>query len=374
MTTWPAPSTGRRPPTGTARVASYLWDFGDGGTSTSATPAHTYSAAGAFTVTLTVKDDKGATGTVSHTATATAPPVNQNPAAAFTSSCTDATCVFDGSGSADPDGTVATYAWDFGDGATGTGSTPSHTYATTGSYTVSLQVTDNAGGTGSVTHVVTATVPTPVVPVGFVGAAHSTPGSAKFKAAAIPAQTKAGDKLLLFLTTPSTVTWTGPTGVTGWTQVDSFVNGTVKSTLWQKTATSDDLGKTVRVDDPTGYRLGVLSVVAYTGVDPAAQLVAARQGDSATSSHVSPMLTVPAGSWVATYWSDKSSGTTQWTAPSGVAVRDTLTADPGATRFSALLVDSDGVVPAGSYGGLRATTNATSDKAVSWAVALTPKS
>ena len=57
--------------------------------------------------------------------------------------------------------------------------------------------------------------------------------------------------------------------MTGWTQVDSFVNGTIKSTLWQKTATSEDLGKTVRVDDPTGYRLGVLSVVAYTGVDPA---------------------------------------------------------------------------------------------------------
>ncbi len=134
--------------------------------------------------------------------------------------------------------------------------------------------------------------------------------------------------------------------------MDSFVNGTVKSTLWQKTATSDDLGKTVRVDDPSGYRLGVLSVVAYTGVDPAAAVVAARQGDSATATHVSPTLTAAAGSWVATYWSDKSSSTTQWTAPSGTTVRDSLTADPGSTRFSALLVDSGGAVPAGSYGGL----------------------
>ena len=209
------------------------------------------------------------------------------------------------------------YAWDYGDGTTGSGSSSSHTYGASGDYTVSLRVTDDAGATGSVTHTVTATVPKPVVPVGYVGAAHSTPGSAKFKAAVIPAQTKAGDKLLLFLTSPSTVTWSDPTGVTGWTAVDSFVNGTVKSTLWQKTATSDDLGKTVRVDDPSGYRLGVLSVVAYTGVDPAAAVVAARQGDSATATHVSPTLTAAAGSWVATYWSDKSSGTTQWTAPRG---------------------------------------------------------
>ena len=79
---------------------------------------------------------------------------------------------------------------------------------------------------------------------------------------------------------------------------------------------------------------------------------------------MSPTLTASAGSWVATYWSDKSSGTTQWTAPTGTTVRDTLTADPGSTRFSALLVDSNGPVAAGAYGGLKATTNATSDKAV----------
>ena len=59
------------------------------------------------------------------------------------------TVTFDGSGSSDPDGIVVTYRWDFGDGATATGATPSHTYSTAGSFTVSLNVTDNDGATSA---------------------------------------------------------------------------------------------------------------------------------------------------------------------------------------------------------------------------------
>ena len=55
------------------------------------------------------------------------------------------TITFDASASYDPDGTVVSYAWDFGDGTTSTGITATHSYATEGSYTVTLQVTDNDG-------------------------------------------------------------------------------------------------------------------------------------------------------------------------------------------------------------------------------------
>jgi PKD repeat protein len=77
---------------------------------------------------------------------------NKPPTAAFTSSCTWLDCTLDGSASADTDGTVASYAWDFGDGKTGTGQKPTHTYALPGAYTVKLTVTDNKGDTDYVLH------------------------------------------------------------------------------------------------------------------------------------------------------------------------------------------------------------------------------
>ncbi|WP_354349101.1 PKD domain-containing protein [Pseudarthrobacter sp. PvP090] len=82
---------------------------------------------------------------------------NAAPTASFTSSCSNLTCAFDASASTDPDGTIASYAWDFGDGTSGTGPSPSHPYATPGSYNVSLTVTDNGGATDVATHPVTTT-------------------------------------------------------------------------------------------------------------------------------------------------------------------------------------------------------------------------
>ena len=71
---------------------------------------------------------------------------NVAPVASFTVTCPQATCTVDASGSTDTaPGTVASYAWDFGDGTTGTGVTTTHTYATGGSKTITLVVTDNQG-------------------------------------------------------------------------------------------------------------------------------------------------------------------------------------------------------------------------------------
>ncbi|WP_435094772.1 PKD domain-containing protein [Clavibacter michiganensis] len=90
--------------------------------------------------------------------------MNQAPTAAFTSTAKDLTASFDGSASADADGAVASYAWTFGDGGTGSGRTVDHAYAAAGTYQVSLTVTDDKGlvsakKDGTVT--VTAPVVTP---------------------------------------------------------------------------------------------------------------------------------------------------------------------------------------------------------------------
>ena len=141
-------------------IASYAWTFGDGQTATGATPTHVYSDAGDHSVTLTVTDNLNATGSVTHTVTTTAPPVNLPPVAAFRSVATNLSVAFDASGSTDPDGTIASYAWLFGDGQTGTGSNPSHTYGSAGNYTVTLTVTDNSSATNAVSHPVTVSVTT----------------------------------------------------------------------------------------------------------------------------------------------------------------------------------------------------------------------
>ncbi|HST84685.1 MAG TPA: PKD domain-containing protein [Kineosporiaceae bacterium] len=137
------------------RIASYTWDFGDGSTGTGVSPTHSYTAAGRYTVVLTVKDDKDAATLISHDVTAIA---NVVPTVAFSSACVDLVCTFDAAATTDSDGTIASYTWDFGDGGTGTGVTASHTYSA-GTYTVTLKAADDDGASDSVTHQVTAVEP-----------------------------------------------------------------------------------------------------------------------------------------------------------------------------------------------------------------------
>jgi PKD repeat protein len=89
------------------------------------------------------------------TSIGTTPPANQAPTASFTATNTNLTSAVDATASADPDGTIASYAWNFGDGGTATGVKATHTYAAAGTYSIKLTVTDNQGATGTTTKSVT---------------------------------------------------------------------------------------------------------------------------------------------------------------------------------------------------------------------------
>ena len=128
-------------------IASYAWSFGDGATGTGATAQHTYAAAGTYTVGLTVTDDRG--GTATATPQQVTVVANQAPTASFTHTQAFLDLSVDATASSDPEGPLTSYAWNFGDGTTGTGATAQHSYATAGNYTVTLTVTDNGAKTAT---------------------------------------------------------------------------------------------------------------------------------------------------------------------------------------------------------------------------------
>lgn len=90
---------------------------------------------------------------------------NIPPTASFTSTVSNLTASLNASASGDSDGTITGYAWDFGDGTTGSGATTSRTYGAAGSYPVSLTVTDDRGATTVTTRTITVTAP-PVAEAG----------------------------------------------------------------------------------------------------------------------------------------------------------------------------------------------------------------
>src|SRR4030042_1689812 len=128
-------------------IASYSWDFGDGTLASGVMASHTYSMDGTYMITLTVEDAMGLTDTAAQEVTVSHEPMP--PVAMFTVVTNFLEISVDGSGSYDSDGTIVSYAWDFGDGASARGAIASHTYATDGTYLVTLTVTDNEGLTGS---------------------------------------------------------------------------------------------------------------------------------------------------------------------------------------------------------------------------------
>ncbi|CAN5793458.1 S8 family peptidase [soil metagenome] len=124
-----------------AAGATYSWTFGDASSGSGVTTSHSYAASGTYSVTLTVTD---ANGTSSKTSSVTVSNAPVPPVASFTKSCSGLTCSFNASATTN----ATSYAWNFGDGTTGTGVTASHTFTARTNYTVTLTAT-GAGGSST---------------------------------------------------------------------------------------------------------------------------------------------------------------------------------------------------------------------------------
>jgi PKD repeat protein len=128
----------------------FAWDFGDGHSATGPSPTHTYTAEGSYIVTLLASDDKGGVATamtrvvVTNFVDGNRPPVavDNGPFVGVINQ----PLVIDGSGSRDPEDDMLAYTWTFGDGASDSGATVTHTYAHPGTYHVKMLVTDTKGG------------------------------------------------------------------------------------------------------------------------------------------------------------------------------------------------------------------------------------
>ena len=155
----PASSMVQARPIPTARSRATPGNLAMGRSGSGPTPHHAYAIGDRYVVSLTVTDDTGTTGALNRTIDANAPPM-----AVLAVACSGPTCSFDASGSADPDGTIASYSLSFGDGHSttfSTNSTASHTYAT-GTFTANLYVQDNGGAVAVRTTTVTVTNMLPI--------------------------------------------------------------------------------------------------------------------------------------------------------------------------------------------------------------------
>ncbi|MBC7536529.1 MAG: PKD domain-containing protein [Ferruginibacter sp.] len=140
-------------------IVRWIWNYGDGVRDTLTSPPfqHTYSAAGIYTITLTVTDSTGCSHTLvrPNLLTVSKPVANFN--TADTSTCPDRAVNFTNSST----GPGLTYAWDFGDGGTSTVMNPVHNYMSNGNFSVKLVVVDRYGCTDSLVKPNYVTIRTP---------------------------------------------------------------------------------------------------------------------------------------------------------------------------------------------------------------------
>lgn len=170
------------------------------------------------------------------------PTGNVPPTATFSSNCNGLSCAFDSTGSTDPDGTIASYSWDFGDGAASTQANPTHVFPGSGPYRVTLTVTDNDGATDGSSR----TVDIEGVPPGRPGSAAASAGNGSAVVSWSQPASQGTDPISQYLVTASPGGGSCTTG-----GVTCVVNGLTNGEVYTFTVTAQSAAGSGLPSNPT---------------------------------------------------------------------------------------------------------------------------
>jgi PKD repeat protein len=230
----------------TAQVGSYQWSFGDGSTASGRSVTHTYRDVGTFAVSLTITDVLGRTRRVTHSMAVTQ---GQLPVAQIVvspaSPIVNQTINFNGSGStAEPGHRVTGWDWTFGDGSAAGGPLVTHSYHDTGTYTVTLQVTDDVGRKSTlVQQSITVGTGNPTADFNFNPSAPRSGQQVVFDAS--PSQAAPGRTIVSY-------SWSFGDGGSGSGQsvTHAFTTGLTPTTYNVLLTVTDNIGRTSSVTKP----------------------------------------------------------------------------------------------------------------------------
>ncbi len=295
--------------------------------------SHVYNTVGTFTVTVTVNDGaQSASRTASVVVRARPVAVMNGPYSANEGS----TVSMSASNSSDADGTIQSYAWNFGDGSTGTGVSVSHVYANQGSFTVTLTVTDNDGFTGSAS--TTASIAN-VVPL-----IAPFPGSDKLETT----DTYTADGSF---TDPGADTWTA---TVDYGEGDGFVPLQLSGKTFSLSHQYQHAGRytvTVRVSDGTSTGTQTASVNVHGR--PLANITGAMTGPEGSALALSGSTSTDDGTIVSYAWNFGDGTTGTGVSPSHVYAQDgsytvtlTVTDNEGYTGTKSAVTQISNVAPA----------------------------
>ena len=230
----------------TSQLSVFNWDFGDGRTASGRNVSHEYTTPGTFPVTLRITDTLGRVAQVTKSVTVLQ---GQVPTAAFETSpaspIIDQPINFNASGSkAEPGHSIVEFAWNFGDGTLGSGALAQHAYSQTGTYVVTLKVTDDVGRKSDLTSkTITVTNGNPTADFSFNPSAPRSGQQVVFDASA--SEAAAGRTIVSY-------SWSFGNGQSGSgrTVTTTFTTGTTPTTYNVLLTVIDSAGRTSSVTKP----------------------------------------------------------------------------------------------------------------------------